>query len=136
MFTSLRVRLLLSYLFLIVLTLMVITLALFLVLRTRPLSSETTILRLYNLMNQVDLRQTQGAGLLDPSGPTRIQQAYLRGLDKRLSVRIILTDSTGKVTFDSRRGYNVGSQLNMDATPYSSPVAADDVQFPMIYGTL
>ena len=136
MFTSLRARLLISYLFLIVLTLIVITVALFLVLRTRPLSSETTILRLYNLMNQVDLRQTQGAGMIDPSGPTRIQQAYLRSLDKRLSVRIILTDNTGRVSFDSRRSFAVGSQLKMDATPYTSPVAADDVQFPMLYGTL
>jgi signal transduction histidine kinase len=135
MFTGLRARLLLSYLFLILLTLLVITVALFLVLRTRPLASETTILRLYNLMNQVDIRQTQGSGTIAPNGPTRLQQAYLRALDKRLGVRIILADNTGKVSFDSRRGYEVGSQLNLESTPYVSPVA-DDTQFPMIYGTL
>src|SRR5215470_11201863 len=108
MFTGLRARLLLSYLFLILLTLLVITGALFLVLRTRPLASETTILRLYNLMNQVDIRQAQGLGIVDPNGPSRIQQLYLRGLDKRLAVRIILADNTGKVSFDSRRGYTPG----------------------------
>ena len=102
MFTGLRTRLLASYILVIVLTLLVIALALFLVLRTRSQLTDTTTLRLYNFLSQIDAAQAQQTFTLDTGGPTRLQQAALNRLDKRFNVRILLIDSSGKVNYDTR----------------------------------
>src|SRR5260221_373657 len=136
MFTGLRTRLLASYILVIVLTLLVIALALFLVLRTRSQLTDTTTLRLYNFLSQIDAAQAQQTFTLDTGGPTRLQQAALNRLDKRFNVRILLIDSSGKVNYDTRGGYQNGQQAVLDGSVYTLPLPQEELQFSMTRGTL
>jgi two-component system, OmpR family, sensor kinase len=136
MFTGLRIRLLGSYILVIVLTLLVISVALFLVLRTRSQLTDTTTLRLYNFLTQIDAAQAQQTFALNPDGLTRLQQAALNRLDKRYNVRIVLLDASGKVSYDTRQGYQNGQQADMNASLYTLPQPPDELQFSMTRGTL
>ncbi len=136
LFSSLRARMFISYLLIIVLTLIVTGVTLFLVLRSRPLLTETLSLRLYSQLNEISASESAGNFKIDPTGPTILEIAALNRLDKRLNVRIILADSSGKVSYDTRHGYAPGTQLDYAPTPYESPLGPEETQFPMVRGTL
>ena len=136
MFTGLRTRLLVSYILVIVLTLLVIALALFFVLRTRSQLTDTTTLRLYNFLSQIDAAQAQQTFTLDSGGPNLLQQVALNRLDKRFNVRIMLLDSSGKVSYDTRGAYHNGQQADIDGSVYTLPLPQEELQFSMMRGTL
>ncbi len=138
MLTSLRARLLASYVLIIVVSLAVIGVALIFVLRSQPLLTETTSLRLYNILQQIDIvEQGQQGSVVPDNGPTVVQRRYLNNFDKILQVRILLSNADGIITFDSRRIYRYGSQLDIEAKPYTPPTYDDgEQQFPTIRGIL
>ncbi|MEP7288940.1 MAG: ATP-binding protein [Chloroflexota bacterium] len=136
MFTGLRTRLFASYILIITVTLLVIGIALFLVMRARPLLTETTSLRLYNLMSQISLIQEERGIAVSISGPTRLQRQMLNQIDKRLNVRVLLTDANGVVSYDSRRIYQENTSVEMDAKPYVPPTAPESAPPPLIRGML
>jgi uncharacterized protein involved in exopolysaccharide biosynthesis len=74
MLNRLRSRLLLSYVLILAVSLAVILVALLLVLRSRPLLTEETSIRLYSQLQQLDaLRELQGP--VPDTGPTGAQPA-------------------------------------------------------------
>jgi two-component system, OmpR family, sensor kinase len=137
MFTSLRARLLASYILVIVLSLTVIGITLIFVLRSQPVLTEATSLRLYNLLQQIDTVQEQQDTTIPENGPTLAQRRGLNNLDKSLQIRILLANSDGLVTFDSRRQYRYGSQLDIEAKAYTPPTAVQgDKEFATVRGIL
>ncbi|MCC7446399.1 MAG: HAMP domain-containing protein [Anaerolineae bacterium] len=134
--TSLRTRLLLSHVLILVLTIVVIGVALLFVLHSRPLLTESTSLRLVSILQQLDATEEQGA-VIPNAGPTLVQRAALLRLDRRLGTRIIVANGEGIVSFDSRRIYGFGSRLNSEAQPYLPlEESQNNVQFPLVRGVL
>src|SRR5260221_3814661 len=133
MFSGLRTRLFLSYILIIVITLLVIGAALFVVLRSGSQVSETASLRMFNLLNQIVALQEE-RGMISSDGPTRIQRVILNQVDKRLNQRILVANSKGIVSFDSRRQYPEGQQIVLDAKPYIAPAGIDTFPFPVMRG--
>lgn len=127
-FARLRTRLLISYVLVLLLTLVVIGVALVFVLRSMPMLTEATSLRLYNLLQQIETVQDQQGDIIAERGPTLAQRRILNGLANRLRMRLILADAHGAVSFDSRRNYTVGSQLDLDVKPYTPPDLFVDAQ--------
>src|SRR5262249_18511441 len=111
MFNHLRIRLLASYVLILLLTLVAIAVALVLLLRSQPALTETRSLGLYALLQQIDVFQEQQGVSIPDNGPTLAQRAVLNRLDKRLkSVRILLVDGDGTVSYDSKHVNSFGSQ--------------------------
>jgi len=134
--TSLRARLLLSHVLILALTIAVIGIALLFVLRSRPLLTESTTLRLVSILQQLDATEEQGATIPN-AGPTILQRTVLLRLDKRLGTRIIVANGEGVVSFDSRRAYGFGTKLVVEAQPYNPPDEAQNtIQFPLVRGVL
>ncbi len=134
--TSLRTRLLLSHVLILALTIAVIGVALLFVLRSRPLLTESTSLRLVGVLQQLDATEEQGATIPD-AGPTIAQRTALLRLDKRLGTRIIVASGEGVVSFDSRRMVGFGSKLNVEAQPYIPPEEPqNNILFPLVRGVL
>src|SRR5258708_33903366 len=97
MFGGLRTRLLASYSLIILLTLAVIGVALFFVLRTSPQGTQAQTTRLYNVLTNIDTPpegrgSTSGADDLPPP-----QRVALRPLDKRpgLPLLVFYADRSG-----------------------------------------
>ncbi|HLY26551.1 MAG TPA: HAMP domain-containing sensor histidine kinase, partial [Aggregatilineales bacterium] len=109
---------------------------LFFMLRSRPLLTETLSLRLYNQLSEISASEAAGNFKIDSNGPTFLEGAALNRLDKRLNARIILADSNGKVSYDTRHEIMPGAILNYTPAPYESPLGPDETQFPMVRGTL
>ncbi len=137
MFTGLRTRLLISYILIIVLTLGVIGTALVLLLRTSPLLTPNTGLKLYNYLQQIDFVTDAQNTVIPDTGPTLVQRTVLNRLDKRFNIRILLANSHGIVTYDSRRIYKYGEQLVFEAKPYTPPDPdLSAAQYPTVSGIL
>src|SRR5947209_20629381 len=100
MFGGLRTRLLASYILIILLTLAVIGVALFFVLRTSPQMTQAQTTRLYNVLTNIDtLRESRGGiNAADDLPPT--QRLALRQLDKRTGIRILYINADRSVIFD------------------------------------
>src|SRR5438876_3219467 len=136
MFGGLRTRLLASYILIILLTLAVIGVALFFVLRTSPQVTQAQTTRLYNVLTNIDtLREgrgsTSGADDLPPT-----QRVALRQLDNRTGIRILFFNADRSVVFDSRLLNQAGSQLQIDdIKPWTAP-GQDSKQFPLVLGTM
>ena len=98
---SLRVRLLASYAVVLLLTLAVIAAALLLLLQARPVPNALILDRL-----AIGLQTTLQRSLALPSDRTsRLDDKIARALTliaTRANFRVLITDSTGKVRFDSR----------------------------------
>ncbi len=136
MFNHLRARLLASYILILVLTLVTIGVSLVLVLRSRPLLTDTRSLALSALVQQLDALEEQGNAIPD-AGPTLAQRARLNTLDRRLkSVRIILANGRGVVSYDSKHIYTYGSQLIAESQPYSPDPNTPSSMTPMVRGVL
>src|SRR4051812_49132627 len=133
MFSGLRTRLFSSYILIIVIKLLVIGAALFVVLRFGNQVSETANLRMYNLLNQLVAFQDERGGTIPADGPTRLQRVMLNQLDRRINQRVLVVDSKGLVSFDSRRQYPEGAQLVFDTKPYSAP-DSDVFPFQVVRG--
>ncbi len=125
MLSSLRARLLASYVLIIVVSLAVIGVALIFVLRGQPLLTETTSLRLYGALQQIKTMQEERQEAVIPdSGPTLGQRRQLNNLERNSGMRILLANAAGIVSFDSRRMYRIGGRLNIEAKPYTPPESA------------
>lgn len=133
MFTTLRSRLLLSYGLLIGLTLLVTAVTLFFVLRTRPLLNETVSLRLFNLLTRAVALQQERNLNFTPRRLTRNQQQALNVLGRQIGVRIILTDKSNVVIYDTTHFYAPGDTIELNGKPYQPPV---DVSTQMQQGIL
>src|SRR5260370_32553230 len=136
MFGGLRTRVLATYILIILLTLAVIGVALFFVVRTSPQVTQAQTTRLYNVLTNIDtLRERRGGtGPSDDLAPA--QKLAFAQLDKRTGVRILFFNADRSVVFDSRRLNQAGSQLQFDdIKPYTAP-GQDSKQFPMTLGTM
>src|SRR5258708_18809567 len=136
MFGGLRTRLLASYILIILLTLAVIGVALFFVLRPSPQVTQAQTPRLYNVLTNIDtLRESRGGtGPTDDLPPA--QKLAFAQLDRRTGVRILFFNANRSIVFDSRRLNQAGSQLQVDdIKPYTAP-GQDSKQFPLTVGTM
>ncbi len=137
MLNRLRSRLLLSYVLILAVSLAVILAALLLVLRSRPLLTEETSIRLYSQLQQLDALRELLPNPISDAGPTPAQRQALNRLERRIQSRILLADAAGRVSYDSRHIYSNGSQLAVDVQPYTpSGMSPADVTFPAVSGTL
>src|SRR5258708_2157892 len=99
MFSSLRMRLIGSYIFILVLTLVVIGVALLVVLRARPVSTDEINSRLANQLELIGNRKDLSN--LSADGLYRLFSAPLKA--RQIGVRIITTNGNGLVVYDSQR---------------------------------
>ncbi|MCL4561769.1 MAG: HAMP domain-containing histidine kinase [Chloroflexi bacterium] len=116
MFASLRSRLWLTYLMLVVVVLGVIGVSLFIYLARHPNLYQQTALHLRIAEAAIALR----ADALDVSGAARIEQIVQRE-DQILQVRILILRSDGEVLADSRSGK--AAELILPRTPFKVPPA-------------
>lgn len=119
MLKTLRSRLLLSHVLIIVITLSVIGIALLVALRARPVSAQELNERLAEALITVEDRFSIGA--IPADGPTRAQEAAynraaLRALVRGLRIRYLLVRE-GTVGYDSLRQLQAGSALILNSAP-------------------
>ncbi len=126
--TSLRFRLLLSYGLILSVTLAVISVALVIVLRSRPVPTDELSARLAAMMSAV--REEQGLATLPERGPTRLQERLLTVLARQARLRnfnvriLIVNGTTGVVAFDSSNDA-LGATLRLQGEPYAPPDVAE-----------
>lgn len=116
MFKTLRSRLLLSHLLIILITVGVIGAALLVMLRVRPVSAQEVSERLADALSVAEERFALNE--LSPNGPTRVQEAAynraaLRALVRGLRIRYLLVRE-GVVGYDSLRSFQPGATLSLN----------------------
>jgi len=134
-FSSLRSRLLASYVIVLLLTLAIMAVALLILLQARPVPSELATDRLISAL-QTTLNNLEASGtVIPPDGPTRLEARGLSRYANQTALRILITDSSGKVSYDSKnydlkliydqKGFNTGDQVTFVQQPYTNVTAPD-----------
>jgi two-component system, OmpR family, sensor kinase len=134
MFMSLRTRLFLSYMLVLVVTLIVISGALFVVLRARPFPSEQEIERLASELQTASTWFLNRFG--DQNNFRRRDEAVMNQITgflrrRRIPTRLVVLDSRNTIQYDSENIFRPGSPLNATSEPYTPPF---DNTLPMLRG--
>ncbi len=113
MINSLRARLLASYVVVLLLTLVVIAVALVVLLQAQPVPNELIAGRLEAGL-QSALLYLDGTGFSIPQeGPTNRLRVALNQNAKRNSLRILILNANGIVTYDSQNQFKVSEQISI-----------------------
>jgi signal transduction histidine kinase len=120
MLKTLRSRLLLSHLLIIVITVGVIGTALLVMLRARPVSAQEVSERLADALSEAEERFNLDS--IAPTGPTRAQEIIynrtaIRAFVRGLRIRYVLVRD-GIVGYDSLRSFQPGAVVSLDSTPF------------------
>ncbi len=131
---SLQGRLLLSYVVVLLLTLSVISVALVLLVQSRPLIVNTAAFN--NLATQLNtfLGTLDNEAVVIGDLPI-VTQAQLRNVATRLNVRIMLYKADGSVTFDSTRAISKGDKIKLNAQPFRWNSGVTPQVEPFVNGT-
>ncbi len=134
MLNGIRGRLLLSYVALMVVTLLVSMGAMLLLLSTRPAPPEQTYRDLLNYVSAINLRTLRGEGVL--GGDTLIDNllAYADNSDMRV---LVIDDTRNRVLHDSDEQLETGAVLNIRENTLSRQrlERGSRFQFPLRYAT-
>src|SRR5688572_28531290 len=123
---SLRARLLISYLLLLALTLGVTTLALMLILVTRPASPQPTYQRLAAVAQVLPLRDilleaNNNSLFLSTRERIDLVLTQFTDLAEERNIRIMVVNQQAEVLYDSSGVYAVGDTVPLETEPYTLP---------------
>ncbi len=130
-FRSLRLRLLASYIIVLLLTLGVMGVALFLLLWARPPSNASVAGRLATQLTSVLTVLESTETTLAPDGPTRVQERQLATLAISFSVRVLIRNAEGVVIYDSVlaiRGDHIRPDTKIEFKEQSYPPTGNSAQ--------
>jgi len=133
-FRSLRLRLLASHIIVLLLTLGVMSIALFVLLWGRPFSNVSVASRLATQLTSVLGVLDSTETTLAPDGPTRTQERQLTTIAISFSVRVLIRNAAGVVIYDSVlaiRGDHIRPDTKIDfkEQPYPLPGSAQPNRF-------